>query len=316
MLRLRSWASSMMELGEQDAVGHHLDPGLRTGPVGEPHLVAHLVTQRRRRLLGEPLGHRTGRDAPRLGVPDQPAPPPSPSLAATELQADLGQLGGLPGPGLTGDDDGLVVTDGRRDLVVPLADRQLGREGDVHNAGDSPPAPAQAPTELPGVASGSRCVIGSIRPLGRPNTQRFLRNAPGSPPPGQVSVRQPTRPTQGPHRIPTDPGTTVRDMTHINRSRRLQAGLAGLSVVSALGAAVGLGLTTHTGSSQTSQGTAADTGTSQQTSRSDEGGGESDDSTSSRQSTSTNQSQSSQQSQSSPVSKPANTTPQATTSGS
>jgi hypothetical protein len=35
-------------------------------------------------------------------------------------------------------------------------------------------------------------------------------------------------------------------MTPIKRSRRLQAGLAGLSVVTALGAAVGLGLTTRT----------------------------------------------------------------------
>jgi hypothetical protein len=79
-------------------------------------------------------------------------------------------------------------------------------------------------------------------------------------------------------------------MTHpkpmIKRSRRLQAGLAGLSVLSALGAAVGLGLTTHTGSSQTSQGTASDTGSTPGA----WGAG--------------------------PVSKPANTTPQATTSGS
>jgi hypothetical protein len=44
-------------------------------------------------------------------------------------------------------------------------------------------------------------------------------------------------------------------MTHMRRSRRLQAGLAGLSLVSALGAAVGLGLTTHAGTpAQASQG--------------------------------------------------------------
>ncbi len=135
--------SVALELGQQDAVGHHLDPGLRTGAVGEPHLVADLVTQRRTRLLGEAFGDRTGRDPAGLGVPDQAAAPTT--CAAAQLEADLGQLGGLPGAGLAGDDDDLVVADGRRDLVVPLADRQLGREGDVHNAGDSPPRPRKRP---------------------------------------------------------------------------------------------------------------------------------------------------------------------------
>ena len=39
-----------LQLGQQDAVGHHLDPGVRRGPVGEADLVADLVAQRRLRL--------------------------------------------------------------------------------------------------------------------------------------------------------------------------------------------------------------------------------------------------------------------------
>ena len=46
---------------------------------------------------------------------------------AAEFEADLRQLGGLARPGLAGDDHDLVVADGARDLLPPLADRQLGR---------------------------------------------------------------------------------------------------------------------------------------------------------------------------------------------
>jgi hypothetical protein len=100
-------------------------------------------------------------------------------------------------------------------------------------------------------------------------------------------------------------------MTHIKRSRRLQAGLAGLSVFSAMGAAVGLGLTTHTGTT-TSQ--ASTTGSTSSTRHSS--GGEGDDSSSST-TTSSKQSTSKQSSsQSGPVTQPTQAAPQATTSGS
>lgn len=90
-------------------------------------------------------------------------------------------------------------------------------------------------------------------------------------------------------------------MTPIKRSRRLQAGLAGLSVVSALGAAVGLGLTTHTHTSASSQGTSGSQTGSVSNARST---GEHDDDARS------------QATQQSPVTPPTNTAPQATTSGS
>ena len=106
-------------------------------------------------------------------------------------------------------------------------------------------------------------------------------------------------PSQELHR----PAGDSEDMTHIKRSRRLQAGLAGLSVVSALGAAVGLGLTTQTGSSTASQATGG-------TSSSHKSGEGDDNSRANTTSSSTGKQQSS------PVTKPSTTTPQATTSGS
>ena len=62
-----------LQLGEQDAVGHQLDPAGLRGPVGEPHLVADQVAQLGAELLGDPLGDRARRDPARLGVADHPA---------------------------------------------------------------------------------------------------------------------------------------------------------------------------------------------------------------------------------------------------
>ncbi len=98
-------------------------------------------------------------------------------------------------------------------------------------------------------------------------------------------------------------------MSPIKRSRRLQAGLAGLSVISALGAALGLGLTTHTQGSQSGQSSADGNGGSGPAQATSHRGGEGDDEGGSRQSSGTTQ-------QTSPVTPPSNSTPQATTSGS
>ena len=77
------------DLGQQHAVGHHLEPG-RAGRVpGEPDLVAHQVPDLGAQLVRDPLGHSTGRDPPRLGVTDR---------TAAQLKTDLRQLGGLPDP--------------------------------------------------------------------------------------------------------------------------------------------------------------------------------------------------------------------------
>jgi hypothetical protein len=95
-------------------------------------------------------------------------------------------------------------------------------------------------------------------------------------------------------------------MTHLKRSRRARAGLVGLSVVSALAAAVGLGVTTHTGSSAqatngTSGGQASHTGSQSGHHRS---------------SSSTTSGSASAQRRSNLVTQPTQSAPQATTSGS
>ncbi len=143
----------VLELREQDAVGHQLDPARRRGLVGEPHLVSDRVAELGAQLLGDPLGHAARGDPARLRVPDQPAT--AATLPATQAQADLGQLGGLPGAGLAGDDHHLVVADRRRDVVPALGDRQLGREVELHGqecvrsqiVGGIAPSRASAPSD-------------------------------------------------------------------------------------------------------------------------------------------------------------------------
>ena len=78
-----------LELGEQDAVGHHLDQRVARRVVGEPHLVPDGATQLDPELLGDPFGDRPGRDPSGLGVADGALD------AAAQLQADLRQLGRL-----------------------------------------------------------------------------------------------------------------------------------------------------------------------------------------------------------------------------
>ena len=189
-----------LELGEQDAVGHHLDPGVARRAIGEAHLVADLGAELRLQLRGQALGDRAGGDPSRLGVPDQA---PATALSAAQLEADLRQLRGLPRAGLAGHDHDLVIPDRRGDVVAPAADRQLGREGDVHNDGDCLPPDGADPTEF-----------------------RQQRHA-GARLHSQVPVRQTTPRTHRSHRFGTGTGRTVVRMTPLQRSRRLQAGLAG-----------------------------------------------------------------------------------------
>ena len=107
------------ELGQQDAVGHHLHPGGVGDLRGEPHLVADRAAELFIEFVGDALGHGSGRDAPRLRVADESVD------AEAEVEADLRQLGGLSRSRLTGDDDDLVVPDRARDLVLRGGDRQV-----------------------------------------------------------------------------------------------------------------------------------------------------------------------------------------------
>ena len=114
----------LLQLGEQDAVGHQLDVRIRGDLVGEPDLVADGFAERRAELLGDPFGHGSRRDATWLGVPDHAAHTP------TEFEADLRQLRGLARAGLPRHDHDLVVADRGRDLVLRLDDGQQQRIAD------------------------------------------------------------------------------------------------------------------------------------------------------------------------------------------
>ena len=176
-----------LQLGQQDAVGHQLDPARAAGAVGEAHLVADDVAELGAELLGDPLRHRAGGDAARLGVADQLAAPGRPESAA-QLEADLGQLGGLPRAGLAGDDDDLVVTDGSGDVVAARGDRELGRVGDLHNGRHS--RPRRQPNSPPATPA-----LGWVRCWSRPRPRARWWAGAG-----------PVRPGAAVHRPPRSPG--------------------------------------------------------------------------------------------------------------
>ena len=120
MLRLRSWASSMMIVSYRVSIRSRwisasrmpsvmsLTSVRRADLVGEADRVADGLAELGAELLGDALGDGAGGDAAGLGVADH-APD-----AAAELEADLRQLGGLARAGLAGDDHDLVVLGWRR----------------------------------------------------------------------------------------------------------------------------------------------------------------------------------------------------------
>ena len=110
--------------GQEHAVGHELDQGVGGGLVMEADLGADPV--RGADLLGQPVGHGQGGDAPGLGAADHAG------RAAAGLEAHLGQLGGLAAAGVADDDEHRMLADGGNDIVAPLAHRQGGGIGKVH----------------------------------------------------------------------------------------------------------------------------------------------------------------------------------------
>ena len=61
-----------VDLIEENSIGHHLDQGRITHPVGEPHGVPHHRPDGTIELVGDSLCNRPRRDPSRLGVPDHP----------------------------------------------------------------------------------------------------------------------------------------------------------------------------------------------------------------------------------------------------
>ena len=118
-----------LDLRQQDAVGHELDLGGPADFAREPDLEAHFLADLDAEFLGDALGHGAGGEPARLGVADQAV------LAQAQLQAHLGDLGGLTRAGLAGDDGHLVGGDGGHQVLAALGNRQLGGVGDVKGHG-------------------------------------------------------------------------------------------------------------------------------------------------------------------------------------
>ena len=114
----------VLNFGEQNTVGHELDGAVFADLGGESHLVADGFANLLAELFGDAFGHGTRGEAARLGVANQAL------LAQAELEAHLGNLGGLTGAGFTRDDDDLVVADSVHDVVAAFADGQLFGVGD------------------------------------------------------------------------------------------------------------------------------------------------------------------------------------------
>ena len=111
-------------LGEEDAVGHQFDAGLRIGAVVEPDFAADLPTPAHVQFLGDAAGDSEGCDAARLGAADGGFD------AEPRLEAHFGNLGGFAGAGFTGDDDHLMSPDGVHDIVLARGDGKVGRIAD------------------------------------------------------------------------------------------------------------------------------------------------------------------------------------------
>jgi hypothetical protein len=114
-----------LDFREQDAVGHQLDLGVPADLAGEADLEPDFLADVHAQFLGDALRNRAGCEPARLGVADQAV------FAQAKFKAHFGDLGGLTGAGLAGDDGDLVRCDGGHQVFAALGDRQLGRIGDV-----------------------------------------------------------------------------------------------------------------------------------------------------------------------------------------
>ena len=95
--------------GQQNAVGHEFDSGAFPGPV----LKADRGTNQIRsfEFLGHPFGHGDRSQTARLGAADDFF------FASAGVKTHLGQLGGLAGTGITGNNQDLILADCGNDTV-------------------------------------------------------------------------------------------------------------------------------------------------------------------------------------------------------
>ena len=114
----------VLNLRQQDTVGHHLYTGLLGGVIGKTNLIPDLLTGLLTYLLGNTGSHTAGGDPPGLGMTDQA------TNTTTTVHADFGYLGGFARTGFTRNDYHLMVFDGLTDIIHTLGDRKaLGEAG-------------------------------------------------------------------------------------------------------------------------------------------------------------------------------------------
>ena len=116
-----------LDFREEDAVRHEFDEGGGAHFFGETNLIADGAANFLPQFGRDAFGNRAGRDAPRLGVPDEPGDAPA------QLQADFRQLGSFPGAGFPGNNDHLIRGDGFADFRAPGGNGQSFRVGNPRN---------------------------------------------------------------------------------------------------------------------------------------------------------------------------------------
>ena len=113
-----------LDLGEQDAVGHQLDAGIRRGVPVEAHLVADEPAGSGTELRRDPRRDASRRDPPGLRVADhRPGAPPRP-------ETDLRELGALARPGRADHQGDGVLGDRAGDGLRVRGDREI--RGDLY----------------------------------------------------------------------------------------------------------------------------------------------------------------------------------------
>jgi hypothetical protein len=109
----------VLYLGEQHAIGHHLDAGLGNGLVREAYFASDLPAPCRVEFLGDAARDRQRRDTPGLRARD-------PAIhTSARLEADLGQLRRLARTGLPRNNHDRMVAQGFEDFLLPGRNGQL-----------------------------------------------------------------------------------------------------------------------------------------------------------------------------------------------
>ena len=106
-------------LGQQDAVGHELDPGLTRSLILETHLVSHVSAERHPEFFRHAFRHARRRDPPRLGAADPPA------LRTHRLRHHFRELRGFSGARIAHDHDDLMRPQCGKNLLPVLDHRQF-----------------------------------------------------------------------------------------------------------------------------------------------------------------------------------------------